>query len=131
VGGPTSADDVYAVLRHREPSPAEAQALREFQQTVRLAGLIALAMIFLELIFRSTNLFGWIVGGAFVAWRSFVTVPRLVRKGRFHDARRKLLVPALINILGLAFVPGIVFLIAFFRSPRIEDAPPIQIDRID
>jgi len=128
---PTPGDgDVVGVLRYRQPSEADTQALREFQITTLTAGGIALFMFLVEILNRSPEfLLGWIVTGAFVAWRSFVTVQSLLRRGRYHEARHKLLLPAIANIVFLGVLPGLILLVGFFRSRRIEDAPPLRLDR--
>jgi len=95
-----------------------------------IGGVAALVMLIIELGIRSPVLaLGWIVTDIFVAWRCFVSVPHAVRQLRYHEARYKLLAPAILNILFLGVLPGVILLVAFFRSAGIENAPPLRFDR--
>lgn len=102
------------------PSPADLGwrgALTEFRRSTYLAGSIAILMLVIEIGLRSRYLFlGWIVTSLFVAWRCFITVPIRLRRSEDDYARRAVLLPAVLNILFLGIVPGVVLLIAFFRS---------------
>jgi hypothetical protein len=124
--------DVAAVLRYREPTEPIMQSLKEMRLLANVAGAIAIVMIFIALsqgVIGSVQYVGWIISGVFIAWRIFVTLPSSIRKHRYHEARKSLIAPAIVNIIFLGFVPGIILLVAYFRSRAVEDAPPLHLDR--
>jgi Protein of unknown function (DUF2510) len=90
---------------------------REFRTITFAAGTLALIMLLLEVVIRSRFLLvGWVGSGLFIAWRAFVTIPSEMKNMNYTSARRKLLLPAALNIIFLGLLPGILFLVAFYRS---------------
>jgi hypothetical protein len=129
---PPTPGDVAAVLRFRGPSEPATQALAILSRLTTLAGFVAVAMILIGLLLARSgiNLFAlWLLAGAFVVWRSFISIPSDIRRLQYQEARHKLVAPAIVNILFLGILPGILLLVAYFRSRAVVDAPPLHLDR--
>ncbi len=106
-------------VQQREPAPSP--ALAQFRTIVIAAGAVALIMLLVEVGFRFPVLLaGWIGTGIFVAWRCFISVPSALKRQDYTIARRALLLPAILNIVFLGVIPGVIMLVAFFRSDARE-----------
>lgn len=124
--------DVAAVLRLRGPTEPAMLALAQLRDFVTAAGLIAVAMIIVGLLLLHSGvnlLVPWLLAGVFVIWRSFVSIPAEIRHCQYHEARHKLIAPAVMNILFIGIVPGLLLFVAYFRSRILEDAPPFHLER--
>lgn len=103
------------------PEPGRSQALAEFRAITAAAGATAIIMLIIEIGIRSPILLvGWIATGIFVAWRCFISVPSALKRADYTVARRSLLLPAILNIIFLGVIPGVLMLVAFFRSANQE-----------
>jgi hypothetical protein len=133
VPAPPQPGDIVAVLRYRAPIDPAVTAAAHLRSLVRAAGLVAIAMGAVGLWMSSKGHFtlvgGWVISGAFVAWRAFVTIPMRMRALEWSEARRKLITPAVVNLVVLGVVPGLILLIAYFRSATLESAPPLLFER--
>ena len=118
---PSSAASHAAAHRVGRPEPGRSQALTEFRTITTTAGATAIIMLIIEIGIRSPILLvGWIATGLFVAWRCFISVPSALKRRDYTVARRALLFPAILNIISLGVIPGVLMLVAFFRSGNQE-----------
>lgn len=118
----------YAVLSVRDVQPGDAKRIDTFRGLVIAGAAVAGVMFLVQFLIHDLELWGWVVFGWWVAWRG-VTSLRAAGKGKMHEARQKLLIPAILSLLTLSFLPGLLYLTAYFYSASLENAPVLRLDR--
>lgn len=121
--------DIAAVLHYRAPNDPAVTAVNHFRLLVLVAGITMVTMAIIGGTLSHGLLALWIISGAFVGWRCLVSVPSSLHHLRYHEARRKVLLPAFVSIGAVSVIPGVLLLVAYFTSKGMEDAPPFHLNQ--